>query len=76
MAQRFIDVGCFEFLTTFHGYDEQFSMEFALNFDGHEVKISKMLMLVIEQTIAKACRLVVGGERWWKKEQVVIEFVN
>jgi hypothetical protein len=35
-----------------------------------------MLMLVTEQTIAKACRLVVGGERWWKKEHVVTEFVN
>jgi hypothetical protein len=51
-------------------------MEFALNFDGHEVEIDKMLMLVTEHTIAKACRLVVGGERWWKKEHVVTEFVN
>jgi hypothetical protein len=33
-------------------------------------------MLVTEQSIAKACRLVVGGERWWKKEHVVTEFVN
>ena len=33
-------------------------------------------MLVTKQTIAKACRLVVGGERWWKKEHVVTEFVN
>jgi hypothetical protein len=76
MAQRFRDVGWFEFLTTFQGYDEQVSMEFALNFDGHEVEIRKLLMLVIEQTVVKACRLVVGGERWWKKEHVVIEFVN
>jgi hypothetical protein len=51
-------------------------MEFTLNFDGHEVEIGKMLMLVTEKTITKACRLVVGGERWWKKEHVVIEFVN
>jgi hypothetical protein len=76
MAQRFRDAGWFEFLTTFQGYDERVSMEFALNFDGHEVEIGKMLMLVTEQTIAKACRLVVGGERWWKKEHVVTEFVN
>jgi hypothetical protein len=48
MAQRFRDVGCFEFLTTFQGYDKKVSMEFALNFDGHEVEISKMLMLVTE----------------------------
>ena len=52
------------------------SMEFAQNFDGHEVEIGKMLMLVTEQTIAKACRLVVGGERWWKKEHEVTVFVN
>jgi hypothetical protein len=38
MAQRFRDAGWFEFLTTFHGYDEHVSMEFALNFDGHEVE--------------------------------------
>ena len=48
MDQRFKDVGWFEFLTTFQGYDEQVSMEFALNFDGHEVEIGKMLMLVTE----------------------------
>jgi hypothetical protein len=76
MAQRFRYARWFEFLTTFQGYDEQVSMEFALNFDGHEVAIDKMLMLVTEQTIAKACRLVVGVERWWKKEHVVTEFVN
>ena len=48
MAQRFRDAGWFEFLTTFQGYDEQVSMEFALNFNGHEVEIGKMLMLVTE----------------------------
>jgi hypothetical protein len=51
-------------------------MEFAQNIDGYEVEIRKLLMLVTEQTIAKAFRLVVGGERWCKKEHVVIEFVN
>ena len=51
-------------------------MVFAQNFDGFEVEIGKLLMLVTEQSIAKACRLVVGGERWWKKEHVVTEFVN
>jgi hypothetical protein len=48
MAQRFRDAGWFEFLTTFQGYDEKVSMEFSPNFDGHEVEIGKMLMLVIE----------------------------
>ena len=62
MAQKFRDVGWFEFLTTFQGHDEQVSMELALKFDGYEVEIGKLLMLVTEQTIAKACRLVVGGE--------------
>jgi hypothetical protein len=76
MAQRFRDASWFKFLTTFQGHDEHVSMEFALNFDGYEVEIGKLLMLVTEKTIAKACRLVVGGERWWKKEHVVTEFVN
>jgi hypothetical protein len=51
-------------------------MEFSLNFDGYEVEITKMLMPMIEETISKAYRLVVGGERWWKKEHVVTDFVN
>ena len=29
IAQRFRDVGWFEFITTFQGYEEQVSMEFA-----------------------------------------------
>jgi hypothetical protein len=45
-------------------------MEFAQNFDGYEMEIRKLLMLVKKQTIAKACKLVVGGERWWKKTLV------
>jgi hypothetical protein len=40
------------------------------------VEIGKMLMLVIEKTITKAYRLVVGGERWLKKEHVVTKFVS
>ena len=48
MAHRFRDVGWFEFLTTFQGYDEHVSMEFAKNFNGYEVEIGKLLMLVIE----------------------------
>ena len=51
-------------------------MAFAQNFDGYEVEIRKLLMLVTEQTISKAYRLVVEGERWWKKEHVVTEFIN
>jgi hypothetical protein len=72
MAQIFRDVGWFEFLTTFQGHEEQVSLAFAQNFDGYKVEIGKLLMLVTEQTIAKDCRLVVRGERWWKKEHVVI----
>jgi hypothetical protein len=76
MVQRFRDTGWFEFLTTFQGHDEHVSLAFEEKFDGYEVEIEKLLMLVTEQTIAKACRLVVRGERWWKKEHVVTKFVN
>jgi hypothetical protein len=62
MVQRFRDALWFEFLTTFQGHDEQVSMTFSHNFDGFKVEIRKLLMLVTEQTISKACRLVVGGE--------------
>jgi hypothetical protein len=61
MAQRFRDDDWFEFLTNFQGHDEQVSMEFSQNFDGYEVKIGKLLMLVTEPTIVQACILVVGG---------------
>jgi len=62
MAQRFRDASWFKFLTTFQGHDEHVSMNFALNFDGYKVEIRKLLMLVTKNTIAKAYRLVVGGE--------------
>jgi hypothetical protein len=51
-------------------------MVFAQNFDGFKVVIGKFLMLVTEKSIAKAFILAVRGERWWKKEHVVMEFVN
>jgi hypothetical protein len=62
MAQIFKDVGWFEFLNTFQGYEEHVSMVFSQNFDCFEVEIRKLLMLVTEQSIVEACRLVVGGE--------------
>jgi hypothetical protein len=62
MAQRFRDAGWFKFLTTFQGHNEQVSMEFAKKFDGYEVEIGKLLMLVTEQTISKDFIFVVGGE--------------
>jgi hypothetical protein len=67
MAHRFKDVGWFEFFTTFQGHDEQVSMIFTQKFDGFEVMIGKLLMMVIGHSIAKDCRLPLGGERWWKK---------
>jgi hypothetical protein len=76
MAQRFKDASWFEFFTTFKGHDEQVSMLFVENFDGFEVVIGKLLMIVSEHSIAKPCKLSIGAERWWKKEHVIIEFVN
>ena len=76
MAQRFKDAGWFDFFTTFQGHDEHILMVFTQNFDGFEAIVGKLLMLVTEHLIAKACRLPVYRERWWKKENVVMEFVN
>jgi hypothetical protein len=45
-------------------------MIFAQNFDGFEVVIRKLLMMVNEHSIARSCKLPIGGERWWKKENV------
>ena len=76
MAQRFKYAGGFEFFTTFQGHDEHISMVFTHNFDGFEAIVGKLLMKMIEHSIAKAYIFRVGGERWWKKENVVMEFVN
>jgi hypothetical protein len=38
--------------------------------------VGKLLMHVTEHSIAKDYRLPIYGERWWKKENVVKEFVN
>jgi hypothetical protein len=51
-------------------------MVFAHNFDGFEAIVGKLLMLVTEHSMSKSCRLPVGRERWWKKENVVMDFVN
>jgi hypothetical protein len=51
-------------------------MVFAKNFDGFKFVVGKLLMHVTEDFIAKACRFPLYGERWWKKENVVMEFVN
>jgi hypothetical protein len=51
-------------------------MIFSQNFDGFEVVIGKLLMMVTEHSIARACRFPIGGERWWNKEIVVMEFLN
>jgi hypothetical protein len=76
MAQKFKDAGWFDFFSTFQGHDEHISMTFAHNFDGFESVVGKLLMHVTEHSIAKACKLPVYGERWWKKENLVMEFVN
>jgi hypothetical protein len=33
-------------------------------------------MMVTEHSIERACKFPIGGERWWKKENVVMEFMN
>jgi hypothetical protein len=76
MEQRFKYVGWFDFFTTLQGHDEQISMVFTQNFDGFEAIVGKLLMLVTEHSIAKSCRFPVGEERWWKKENMVMEFLN
>jgi hypothetical protein len=76
MVQRFKDTGWFEFFITFQGHDEHVSMIFAQNFDGFEVVIAKLLMMVTEHSIARACKLPIRGKSWWKKENAVMDFVN
>jgi hypothetical protein len=51
-------------------------MIFAHNFDGFETVVGILFMHVTEHSIAKACKLPVYRERWWKKENLVMEFVN
>jgi hypothetical protein len=46
MAQKFKDVGWFDFFSTFQGHDKQISMVFAQNFNGFEFVIGKLLMHV------------------------------
>jgi hypothetical protein len=76
MAQKFKYAGWFDFFSTFQGHDENISMIFAHNFDGFETVVGKLLMHVTKHSIEKACKLPVYGERWWKKENLVMEFVN
>jgi hypothetical protein len=76
MAHKFKYARSFDFFSTFQGHDEQIYMIFAHNFDGFETLVGKLFMHVTKHSIAKACKLLVYGERWWKKEHLVMEFVN
>jgi hypothetical protein len=76
MAQKFKYAGSFDFFSTFQGHDEHISMIFAQNFDGFKTVVGKLLMHVTNHSIAKEFKLPIYGERWWKKENVVTEFVN
>jgi hypothetical protein len=38
--------------------------------------VGKLLMHMTKHSITKACKLLVYGERWWKKEKAVMELVN
>jgi hypothetical protein len=45
-------------------------MMFSQNFDGFEIVVGKFLIH------GTACRLLVYGERWWKKDMLPMEIVN
>jgi len=49
---------------------------FAQNFYGFATVVGKVLIHVKEHSIETACNLSVYGERWWKKEEIPMEFVN
>jgi hypothetical protein len=51
-------------------------MVFTHNFYGFEAIVGKLVMMVTKNSIARACKLPVGGERWWKKENEVMEFLK
>ena len=59
MAQKFKDVGWFDFFATFQGHDQNISNIFAKNFDGFKTVVGKLLMHVTENSIAKARKLPV-----------------
>jgi hypothetical protein len=67
MAQRFKDAGWFDFFTTFQGHDEHVSMIFARNFDGFEVVIGKLLMMVTEHSMPKLANCRLGENDGGKK---------
>jgi hypothetical protein len=51
-------------------------MMFAQNFVGFVKVVGKVLIHVIEHSIRTTFRLSVYGERWWKKEEMPMEFLN
>jgi hypothetical protein len=54
----------------------RFPLSLHIIFDGFETVVGKLLIHVTKHSITKTCRLPVYGERWWKKETLVMEFVN
>jgi hypothetical protein len=76
MEHKFKDEGWFNFFSTLQGRDEKISMIFAHNFDGFKTVLDKLLMHMTKHSIAKACKLPIYRERWWKNENLIMEFVN
>jgi len=76
MAHKLKDSCWFNFFATFQSHDEQISMTFAHNFDDFKYMVKKILMHMIEHSIAKSYRLPVYGKRWLKKDNVIMEFVS
>jgi hypothetical protein len=76
ISQRFRRAGWFNFFSMLQGYHERISLMFAQNFDGFTTVVGKVLIHVTEHSIRTTCRLSMYGERWWKKEEMPMQFVN
>ena len=67
--QMFQETGWLGFLQCLKGYHTEVALAFARSFDGYEEKIGKMILYVLEYSIAELVGMELGGKGLQRKER-------
>ena len=69
----FQEFGWVEFLSTFHGFDNQVSLAFARGLKDCTTHVGNIIMEVYEKRISRETGLSTEGERWSKNKTITKE---
>jgi len=66
LLKKLQQVGWYNFVKKFRGYNLEVSRQFAATFDGHKAVIGSLELPVTQESIAEATSLPNSGEEWFK----------